>query len=81
MPNHIQKFNFMPKFILINFISRFILTCFLISLGTPDHTHLKQTTNISCFHGPLVRSKSYMPNFFFVRYSSLKNPGLVVFGP
>ena len=43
--------------------------------GMSDHNHLKQPTNICCFHIALVTSKnstSY-PNLF-VRYCSLKNP-------
>ena len=39
------------------------------------HAHLKQPTNICCFHGPLVTSKnstSYLN--LLLRHSSLKNP-------
>ena len=53
---------------------------FFIPLDTsrlmPDHTHLKQPTNICCFHGPLVTSKNSTSSYFnlFLRYSSVKNP-------
>ena len=125
MPNHMQKISFIPKFILINFITRFILTCCFKSLwacltthtwnhwvnllllmilyhmqktniitqiileiklthylsslwacpGMPNNTHLKQPSNICCFHGLLVTFKNSNLNLnIFVRYSSLKNP-------
>ena len=38
-----------------------------------DHSHLRQATNICCFHGPLVRSKNSNSHLnLFVRYSSFR---------
>ena len=38
-----------------------------------DHSHLRQATNICCFHGPLARSKNSNSHLnLFVRYSSFR---------
>ena len=66
-----------------NFITQLILEIKLTHYSSslcacpsmPDHTHLKQPTNICSFHGFLVTSRnstSYLN--LFLRYSSLKNP-------
>ena len=69
-----QGTNFITQLILDIKLNHYLLS-FWEFWGMSDHTHLKQPTNICCFHGPLVTSKnsaSYLN--LFVRYSSLKNP-------
>ena len=74
IPYDMQKTNFITKLILaikLNHYSSSLWAC----PGMLDHTLLKQPTNICCFHGPLVTSKtSTLYLNLFVRYSSLKNP-------
>ena len=74
IPYHMQETNFITQLILDIKLNHYLLS-FWACRGMSDHTHLKQPTNICCFHGPLVTSKnsaSYLN--LFVRYSSLKNP-------
>ena len=74
VPYHMQKPNFLTQLILEVKLTHYLLS-FWECLVVPEHTHLKQPTNIYCFFGPLVISKnssSYLK--FFVRHCGLMNP-------
>ena len=74
VPCHMQKTNFLTQLILEVKLTHYLLS-FWECLAVPEHTHLKQPTNIYCFFGPLIISKnssSYLK--FFVRHCGLMNP-------
>ena len=75
IPYHMRKTNFITQLILKikqTHCSSSLWTC----LSMLNYTHLKQPTNVCCFHGPLITSKTSSSHLkLFVRYSSLlKNP-------
>ena len=67
-----QKTNFITQLILKIKLTRYssLLRAYP---AMPDHTHLRQATNICCFHRPLFTSKN-STSTFFLRYSSVKTP-------
>ena len=75
IPYHMRKTNFITQLI-VKIKQTHYLSSLWPCLGMLDHTHLKQSTNICCFHGPLITSKLSTSHLkLLVRYSSLlKNP-------
>ena len=76
IPYHMQKTNFITQLILGIKMTHYLLLLWACCYVNSRYLiHLKQPTNISCFHRPLVISKNstWYPNLF-VRYCSLKDP-------
>ena len=53
---HLQKANFITQIILEIKLTHKYLSSLSACPGIPDHTYVKQETNICCFHGSLVTS-------------------------